>query len=42
VTRRGTDVSIVAWRVGGTDATYEVDPTLRSVKLANRKLAKLG
>jgi hypothetical protein len=42
VTRRGADVSVVAWRVGGTDATYEVDPTLRSVRLANKKLAKLG
>lgn len=42
VTRRGNDVSIVAWRVDGTDATYEVDPTIASVRTANKKLARLG
>jgi len=42
VTRRGTSVSIVAWRVGGQDATYEVDPTIASVQAANATLARLG
>ena len=42
VTRREKSVSVVAWRVDGTDATYLVDPTVRSVKIANRKLARLG
>lgn len=42
VTRRGDAVSIVAWRIGGQDATYEVDPTIASVKTANAKLARLG
>jgi hypothetical protein len=42
VTRRGTSVSIVAWRVGGQDATYEVDPTIASVQASNKKLARLG
>jgi hypothetical protein len=42
VTRRGTSVSIVAWRVGGQDATYETDPTIASVQAANRRLARLG
>jgi hypothetical protein len=42
VTRRGKAVSIVAWRVGGTDATYEVDPTVRSLEIANRKLARVA
>jgi hypothetical protein len=42
VTRRERAVSVVAWRVGGTDATYLVDPTVRSLKIANRKLALLG
>jgi hypothetical protein len=41
VTRRGAAVSVVAWRVGGTDATYEVDPTIASVKAANAKLGRL-
>jgi hypothetical protein len=42
VTRRGAAVSIVAWRVGGQDATYDVDPTIASVNAANRKLTRLG
>ena len=42
VTRRGAAVSIVAWRVKGSDATYDVDPTIASVKTANAKLARLG
>ena len=42
VTRRGAAVSVVAWRVGGTDATYETDPTIASVQRANEKLARLG
>ena len=41
VTRRGTAVSVVAWRVGGQDATYEVDPTIASVERANEKLGAL-
>lgn len=42
VTRREKTVSIVAWRVGGTDATYEVDPTVRSLKIANRRLGRIA
>ena len=42
VTRRGAAVSIVAWRVNGADATYDVDPTIASVQTANAKLARLG
>jgi hypothetical protein len=42
VTRRGAAVSIVAWRVNGTDATYDVDPTIAPVRTANAKLARLG
>ena len=42
VTRRGAAVSIVAWRVNGTDATYDVDPTIAPVQTANAKLARLG
>lgn len=42
VTRRERAVSIVAWRVDGQDATYDVDPTIRSVKIANRLLGRLG
>lgn len=42
VTRRGAAVSVVAWRVGGTDATFEVDPTIASVKAANVALGPLG
>lgn len=42
VTRRGTAVSIIDWRVNGQDATYEVDPTIASVQAANAKLARLG
>ena len=42
LTRRGATVSVVAWRVGGTDATYDVDPTIASVKAANVKLGRLG
>ena len=42
VTRRGTSVSVVAWRVGGQDATYDVDPTIASVQEANVRLGRLG
>jgi hypothetical protein len=42
ITRRGADVSLVAWRVDGQDATYEVDPTIASVQAANEQLARLG
>jgi hypothetical protein len=42
VTRRGAAVSIVAWRVSGADATYDVDPTITPVQTANAKLARLG
>jgi hypothetical protein len=42
VTRRGTAVSITDWRVDGSDATYDVDPTIASVQTANAKLARLG
>jgi hypothetical protein len=42
VTRRGAAVSIVAWRVNGADATYDVDPTIAPVQTANAKLARLG
>jgi hypothetical protein len=41
-TRRGAAVSLVAWRIDGQDATYEVDPTVASVQTANAKLARLG
>jgi hypothetical protein len=41
-TRRGAAVSLVAWRIDGQDATYEVDPTIASVQTANAKLARLG
>jgi len=41
VTRRGARVSIVTWRVGGTDANYEVDPTIAALKKAHRKLANV-
>jgi hypothetical protein len=42
VTRRGAAVSIVAWRVNGADANYDVDPTIAPVQAANAKLARLG
>ena len=42
VTRRGTAVSIVDWRVNGQDATYDVDPTIASVQAANAKLARVN
>jgi hypothetical protein len=42
VTRRGAALSLVVWRVGGQDATYEVDPTIASVRAANENLAVLG
>ncbi len=42
VTRRGAAISIVAWRVNGADATYDVDPTIAPVQRANAKLARLG
>jgi hypothetical protein len=42
VTRCDAAVSIVAWRVNGADATYDVDPTITSVQAANAKLARLG
>lgn len=42
VTRRGTSVSVVAWRIDGQDATYDADPTIASVKVANVKLAGLN
>ena len=42
VTQRGATVSIVVWRVGGQDATYDVDPTVAALKAANAKLARLG
>jgi hypothetical protein len=42
VTQRGARVSIVVWRVGGQDATYDVDPTVAALKAANAKLARLG
>ena len=42
VTRRGAAVSIVAWRLNGADATYDVDPTIAPVQTANAKLARLG
>jgi hypothetical protein len=41
VTRRGTAVSIIDWRVNGSDATYDVDPTIASVQAANLKLARI-
>jgi hypothetical protein len=41
VTRRGTAVSIIDWRVNGSDATYDVDPTIASVQFANVKLARI-
>ena len=41
VTRRGTAVSIIDWRVDGSDATYDVDPTISSVQAANSKLARI-
>jgi len=41
VTRRGTAVSIIDWRVNGSDATYDVDPTIASVQAANIKLARI-
>ena len=42
VTQRGASVSIVVWRVGGQDASYEVDPTVAALKAANAKLGRLG
>jgi hypothetical protein len=42
VTRRGAALSIVAWRIDGQDATYDVDPTIASVRTANEKLAGLN
>jgi hypothetical protein len=41
VTRRGTAVSIIDWRVNGSDASYDVDPTIASVQVANIKLARI-
>jgi len=34
-------VSIIDWRVNGSDATYDVDPTIASVQAANIKLARI-
>jgi hypothetical protein len=42
VTRRGTALSIIDWRVNGADATYDVDPTIASVQAANIKLARIN
>ena len=42
VTQRGATVSIVVWRVGGQDASYDVDPTVAALKAANAKLGRLG
>ncbi|MGN6687215.1 MAG: hypothetical protein ACTHK1_06725 [Actinomycetales bacterium] len=41
VTQRGRAMSVVVWRVGGQDATYEVDPTIAALKAANTRLARL-
>ena len=41
VTRRGHKVSLVTWRVGGTDANYDVDPTIASLKAANQALGRV-
>jgi hypothetical protein len=41
VTRRGHKVSIVTWRIGGTDANYETDPTIATLKTANRMLGRV-
>lgn len=42
VTRRGTAVSIIDWRVNGSDATYDVDPTIASVQAANIELDRIS
>lgn len=38
----GSYFSIVSCRIDGQDASYEVHPTIASVKAANTKLARLG
>jgi hypothetical protein len=36
----GDTVSVVAWRVAGTDASYEVDPTIAALQAASEALAR--
>ena len=38
--QHGDTVSVVVWRVGGTDASYDVDPTIAALKAARTALAR--
>jgi hypothetical protein len=38
--QHGDTVSVVVWRVGGTDASYEVDPTIAALQAARTALAR--
>lgn len=36
----GDSVSVIAWRVGGNDASYDIDPTIASLHAAHTALAR--
>lgn len=38
--QRGDTVSVVAWRVSGADASYDVDPTIAALQAARAALAR--
>ncbi len=38
--QQGDSVSVVVWRVAGTDASYEVDPTIAALQAARTALAR--
>ena len=38
--QHGDTVSVIAWRVGGNDASYDIDPTIASLQAAHTALAR--
>jgi len=38
--QHGDSVSVVAWRIAGADATYDVDPTIAALQAASTALAR--
>ncbi len=38
--QHGNRVSVVVWRVGGADASYNVDPTIAALQAARAALAR--
>jgi hypothetical protein len=38
--QQGDTVSVVVWRVGGTDASYDIDPTITALQAARATLAR--